>query len=1067
MPVFIYTDIEGSTQLWEKHKEVMGAVLDRHDEILMDCLEACGGRHVKNSGDGMLVVFDGSESTPLECAIAMQRKLATEEWPVIDELRIRVAVHAGPADYRAGDYYGPTVNRLARLMSTAWGGQIILTPDVTAVTPLPDGASLEDLGVHLLKDLAEPQQIYGLVHTDLPLRRFPALRSLSSQPNNLPRQPTPLVGREVELVEIDELLARPDCRLLTLVAPGGMGKTRLGLQAVAEQSDVFQHGVFFVPLAGVTSPDNLPSTIANALKFTFYGDEDLESQLHSYLREKHLLLLLDNFEHLIAGAETVANILAEAPEVKILVTSRKRLRLQAEWTYDVTGLPVPQNGQLALASTYAAVELFLQSARRVQPDFDPSPAELQAIIRVCKLVDGMPLALELAAAWVKTLSCQEIAIEIEQDLDLLETEMRDVPLRQRSVRAVFEHAWNDLSKAEQTAFAKLSVFRGGFSRTAAQKVTGATLRIISELVNKSLVTRDDTGRFQIHELLRQYAAEKLDEDEQESKATKEQHATYFSGFLKGIEESLIRGARIGPIEEINEELDNVLLAWRWAIEHKDLLRLEESMRSLFWFYEAKAWYSDGEEAFRSAAQALSMAEKNTVQQEKQLKHLMTNILIRQAWFTSRLSRYSDARAILPREVEISLEQKDLEGAWVAAGVDINTFYGLGNYNQAQRSLERYDEKYEREFDYGRSWPWSKAQTLANLGRIAGALGDYEKAKQLLQDGLDILRPLEDQVGVMLYLHTLGGVVRILGDREYARSLFQESLNLAIAHNYPMGEALALSDLGDLAYAEGEYTAARDRFKASMVLSEEIGDRRGRALALTNLGRVATALGDYDEAKSLYEQGLDITRRSGNRRGMAITLNRLSKVHLLKGELDKARELCRESLEICQELGYRKGTILALISRAEMALEREDYQAAEKDFQESLQTSEAVGFVSGIVRGLVGLGRAALGLGQLDQAENHLRRALSIGRESRMLRAELNALLALAEIWVASGSLDRGVELLALVANHPASDQHTRNQAAKDLEGLRDNFDPAEFNGLVQHGQAQALEVVLENYLDAG
>jgi predicted ATPase len=481
----------------------------------------------------MLAVFEGNEAKPLECALQMQRRLAAERWTDIDELRVRMALHAGPAEFRADDYFGPAVNRLARLMATAWGGQIILTPEVTEATTLPEGASLKDLGVHLLKDLTEPQQVYGLLHEDLPLQEFPALRSLSSHPNNLPRQPTPLVGREEELVEIAELFSKPDCCLLTLVAPGGMGKTRLGLQATAEQSDFFRHGVYFVPLAGVTSSENLPATIAAALNLSFYGAEDLESQLQSYLHEKQLLLLLDNFEHLIDGAGTVADILSIAPEVKILVTSRERLRLQAEWTFEVTGLPVPENGSLEAAEEYGAVELFLQSAHRAQPGFSPSPEDLQAIVRICRLVDGMPLALELAAAWVNTLNCKEIAAEIQQDLDLLATEMHDVPRRQRSIRAVFDHSWNDLSTAEQSSFKQLSVFRGGFNRLGAQEVAGATLRILSALINKSLLTRDDAGRFQIHELVRQYAAEKLGEDEGESKQPRRDMLSIFPIFSRG------------------------------------------------------------------------------------------------------------------------------------------------------------------------------------------------------------------------------------------------------------------------------------------------------------------------------------------------------------------------------------------------------------------------------------------------------------------------------------------------------------------------------------------------------
>jgi predicted ATPase len=948
-------------------------------------------------------------------------------------------------------------------MATAWGGQIILTPEVTAITSLPDGASLQDLGVHQLKDLAEPQQVFGLVHADLALREFPALRSMSSQPNNLPRQPTPLVGREDRLVEIGDLLSKPDCRLLTLVAPGGMGKTRLGLQAAAEQIETFRHGVFFVPLAGVVSADNIPSTIANALKLSFYGVEDLENQLHNYLAEKRMLLLLDNFEHLVDGAGAVADILAAAPEVKVLVTSRRHLRLQAEWAFDVPGLSVPENGPLEAAAAYGSVELFLQSARRIRPGFSPPLEELQAITRVCRLVDGMPLALELAAAWVKTLSCREIAAEIEADLDLLKTEMQDVPLRQRSVRAVFEHSWNDLSSKEQLAFAKLSVFRGGFSRDAAQNVTGATIRIVSELINKSLLARDSSGRFQLHELLRQFAAQKLEEDVETCWATQGQHAAYFSNFLKGFEQSLIRGARTEPIEKINGELDNIVLAWQWAIEQANRPLLEGGMRSLFWFYEAKAWYSEGEEAFRSAAEALTDSGKVVERESKRLELTVTNLRIRQAWFSSRLSRYKDVQTIPGLTAESAadhlFEQGDLEGHWVAGGVVINTLYGMGDYAPAHDYLDGLDERLEHDHNYRHTWPWAKGQNLANLGRIGGALGDYEEARQLLQEGVDILRPLGDHVGIMLYLHTLGGILRILGEAGEASHLFQEGLDLAETHSYPMGRVLALGDLGDLAYAEGEYENAREHFESSLTLSGEIGDSRGRALALTNLGRVATALGEYDDARRLFEQGLAITAHSGNRRGTALTLDRLSQVHRLTGDLDQALELCRRSWEICQELGYRKGAILALISRGEMALEREELRAARKDFRDSLEASEDVGFVSGVMHSQIGLGRAALGMGELNKAEAHLRRGLTVGGESRQKRAELSALLSLAETMIASDDLESGIQLLSLTANHPAADLYTREKATADLEALEGSFSPVQFEGLVTRGRDLTLAAV--------
>jgi tetratricopeptide (TPR) repeat protein len=483
------------------------------------------------------------------------------------------------------------------------------------------------------------------------------------------------------------------------------------------------------------------------------------------------------------------------------------------------------------------------------------------------------------------------------------------------------------------------------------------------------------------------------------------------------------------------------------------------MRSLFWFYEAKAWYSEGEDAFQSAAEALDGASLATGPVD-----IVTNLRVRQAWFASRQSRYKNVLSLPWLTPELNrdfVDKGDLEGSWVTGGVMVNSLYGMGDYETARRFLVGYDDLMEREHDYRRTWPWAKGHNLANLGRIAGALGNYEEARSLLQEGVDILRPVGDHVGIMLYLHTLGGILRILGDTGQAKLLFQEGLDLAETHNYPMGKGLALGDLGALAYAEGEYETAKEYFESSLTLAQEIGDSRGQALALTNLGRVATALGDYGIAKDLFEKGLTITERSGNRRGTALTLDRLSQVHRLMGDLDRAYALCRQSWQICQELGYQKGSILALISRGEMTLDRQEFPGAGQYFQESLEASEKMGFVAGIMRSQIGLGRAALGLNDLEQAEMHLRKGLALGRESRQKRSELNALLSLAETLVASGELSDGVQLLALTASHPAADSFTREKAAADLEAIKDGINPADFERLIARGRSLSLEKIHE------
>ncbi|MGB9724492.1 MAG: ATP-binding protein, partial [Chloroflexia bacterium] len=404
MYVFLFTDIEDSTRLWEKYPTQMDRILARHDAILEREISHHGGRIIKHTGDGIFAVFE--RGRPLHCALEIQKALAREDWGEVRELRIRIALHAGEALCRGEDYFGPTVNRTARLLSSGWGGQVLFTPEVLRVAPLPEDASVHDLGFHFFKDLGEPQQIYELEHPELPRRDFPPLRSLSAHPHNLPVQPTPFVGREKELAQVLSLLDYPHCRLLTLVGPGGVGKTRLALQAAAEKVENFSHGVYFVPLAALASPEFLVSAIADALRFSFYGPEEPQTQLASYLREKRMLLVLDNFEHLLAGAGRVAELLQAAPEVKVMATSREALRLHGEWVFPLGGLERPAEEEEEV-ERYAAVQLFLQGARRARPDFLLSAEDRPAVVRICRLVEGLPLGIELASSWVRVLSCGE------------------------------------------------------------------------------------------------------------------------------------------------------------------------------------------------------------------------------------------------------------------------------------------------------------------------------------------------------------------------------------------------------------------------------------------------------------------------------------------------------------------------------------------------------------------------------------------------------------------------------------------------------------------------------------
>ncbi len=394
---------------------------------------------------------------------------------------------------------------------------------------------------------------------------------------------------------------------------GGIGKTRLAIEAARGQIGAYTHGVYFVSLGSTSSSDFLVSAIADSLGFFFYGPHDPNVQLLNYLREKELLLVLDNFEHLLDGAEILLDMLTNAPALRLLITSRERLKLHGEWLYSLQGLAVPEAKDAAYLEAYSAPQLFIQSARRPQSDFALSEAERSAIVRLCQLVEGMPLGLELAASWVRMLSCAEIVEELAQAMGFLSTSFLQFPERHRSIRAVFDRSWNLLSADEQRVFGRLSVFQGGFRREAAERVADASLSRLSALVDKSLLHRDRGGRYQMHELLRQYAAEKLAEAPAEQAATQDGHGRYYLEFLRQQEQWLKIAGGNRPCSMSGRR--STMSGWRgrWAISQRWISELGEATQSFRMFYDAQGWYHEAVALFGLAAKeyaSVAMASKS-------------------------------------------------------------------------------------------------------------------------------------------------------------------------------------------------------------------------------------------------------------------------------------------------------------------------------------------------------------------------------------------------------------------------------------------------------------------------
>jgi len=522
---FLFTDIEGSTKLWERGARAMRSVIGRHDEILNSSIEGIEGFVFKTVGDAFCAAF-GSASNAVGAGLEVQRALSSEEWEEGFELRVRMALHTGVVEVHQGDYLGPPVNRVARLLSAGHGGQTLLSLATQELVrdALPAGVSLEDLGERRLKDLFRPERVFQVVASDLP-SEFPPLRTLESLRNNLPPQSTPLVGREWEVEEVRGRLGQEEVRLLTLKGPGGTGKTRLALQAAADLLEGFEDGVFFVSLAATTDPDLFFKEIAGALGLRESGDVPLEDLLKESLGRRQLLLLLDNFEQVLEAAPLASELLSAAPRLKVLATSRIPLGLYGEHEYSVPPLSVPDPKRLPdleALSQYEAVRLFIERAGAAKAGFGITSENAPAVAQICARLDGLPLSIELAAAREKLLPPKAILTRLSNRLKLLTGGARDLPERQRTLRGAIEWSHDLLDDGERMLFARLSVFSGGRTLEAIEAICDPegdlpvdALDGVSSLLDKSLLRQEegpeDEPRFVMLETIHEYSREKLEQ----------------------------------------------------------------------------------------------------------------------------------------------------------------------------------------------------------------------------------------------------------------------------------------------------------------------------------------------------------------------------------------------------------------------------------------------------------------------------------------------------------------------------------------------------------------------------
>lgn len=680
-----------------------------------------------------------------------------------------------------------------------------------------------------------------------------------AQPHHLPVLHQPIIGRGAELQSIDEHLANPDCRLLTLVGVGGAGKTSLALQAAQAHCGDFLHGVYWIPLTTLSYPEQMLMALMEALAITISNPSNPQAQLLDYLREKSILLVLDNFEHLLpqtqtscsAGLNLLNEILQTAPDVKVLVTSRERLRLRAEWVVRVDGLAYPLKwtdvAPHALLD-YAAIQLFIHRARQVMPGFTPSDEDYLAIARICQRLQGLPLAIELAAGWADQLKCQTMADQIDADLDFLVTSLRDTPDRHQSLRVVFQHSWNLLQAEEQMALRKLSVIRAGFNRRAARQVSGATPYQLAAFVHKSFLSQNAAEQYSTHPLLRQFLFEELAANPVEMENAQRAHAEYYAGYLQEREHALVVQHQIVHLDEVGADLPDCRAAWDWALAEKANPVLDQMLDGLYIYFWARNQFQEGHAMFEKAIAALRSCDPAA-----QNCLLLARLCSRFAEMISWVGDLHEAEKLAQESVAALRELDDQEELAFSLELLGRVYYWQGDYPRAKQALR------EAIHWAGASGiPHQLAQALNTLATvICEENAEYETAKNLYAESLALYEKAGNRIGIAKVLINQGAILYEEGDYKSARDLYQRSLEICRREGYPYGVSAALNNLSIVTRKLGDLENARKLVEESLSLKRETGNRIATLHSLLEYGTLNIEMGDYAASQQQFGEALQL------------------------------------------------------------------------------------------------------------------------------------------------------------------------------------------------------------------
>ncbi len=901
----LFTDIEGSTRLLQQAGERYASLLEACRSLLRTAFLAYRGHEVDTQGDAFFVVF-ARTTDAVAAAVAAQHALFTHVWPEGVMVRVRMGLHTGEPQLSAEGYVGLDVHHAARIMSAAHGGQILLSQATRELVEheLPAEVTLRDLGEHRLKDLQRPTHLFQVVIADLPAD-FPPLKTLDNSPNNLPVQPTPLVGRMREVGAVYALMRRDEVRLVTITGPGGIGKTRLGLQVAAELSESFAGGVFFVDLAPLRDPSLVLSTIAQTLGIQEAAGQSLLERLKEGLRQKQLLLLLDNFEQVLSAAVLVADLLAACPRLKVLVTSREALHVRAEHEFAVPPLALPDPRHLpdrAALSQSEAAGLFLERARATKHDFQLTPANARAIAEICTRLDGLPLAIELAATRIKLLPPQALLARLSSRLAVLTGARRDVPARQQTLRDTIEWSYHLLDAGEQRLFRRLSAFVGGCTLEAVEAICAtlgdAPAQVVdgvASLIDKSLLRQteqeEEEPRLVMLETIREYGLEALI-DQQEMETTCAAHAAYYLRLAEEADVWLWGPQLFAWLERLEREHDNLRAALAWSLEpapgEAAGQRMEMALRLVaalhrFWF--SHGHFSEGR-TFLERALAAS-AGVTTVRRAKAL------VVAADLAYSHGDAQQAEALA----EESLALSRSLGDGLGIARALgQLGRLAGITYESARARAL--LEESVALCQELGNHWylGWS----LLALAAFADVRqGELVKAQAHYEEALALWREIGDKEAVAIALTDFAGFLSdYQKDFSTARSMSEEALMLSRGLRSKQ-EVHPLSLLSWIALSQGDLTAARQFAEETLALQRELGVKWSFANPLSVLARVEVRLGNYDRARYLYENLLPLVKEVDDNGLTAFILEGLAEVLAAQGEVAWAARLwgAAESLRV--------------------------------------------------------------------------------------------------------------------------------------------------------------------------